>query len=301
MLEQLATGRLLRSVKLNIIDTPFDTLKTLIPALLYLLQNSLLYIALSNLSAPLFQVTYQSKLLTTALVSVIMLDRRYTFIQWVCLTALGVGVAIVVLGEQAKGSSTSSSGLEQNMMKGLLAVLVACFSSAFAGVYFEVVLKKPAGGTIVSLWMRNFQLAFFSAVIAAFQILYENHKLTAAAETVKPILFGFDFWVWILVALQAGGGLLIAAIIKYADNVLKGLATGVAVAVSTFCSMILFGTPLTLQFAFGATIILMSVYWFSNSGSAPKKSEPPSSLLDNNDDNTSGLKSSEMKPMLASV
>jgi UDP-sugar transporter A1/2/3 len=133
VLEQLATGRLLRSIKLNIIDTPFDTLKTLIPALLYLLQNSLLYIALSNLSAPLFQVTYQSKLLTTALVSVIMLDRRYTFIQWVCLTALGFGVAIVVLGEQSKGSSTTSSGLEQNMMKGLLAVLVACISSAFAG------------------------------------------------------------------------------------------------------------------------------------------------------------------------
>jgi hypothetical protein len=64
--------------------------------------------------------------------------------------------------------------------------------------------------------------------------------------------------------------------------------------------MILFGTPLTLQFAFGATIILMSVYWFSNSGSAPKKSEPPSSL-GNYDDNTIGLKSSEMKPMLASV
>jgi UDP-sugar transporter A1/2/3 len=49
VLEQLTTGRLLRSIKLNIIDTPLDTLKILIPALLYLLQNSLLYIALSNL------------------------------------------------------------------------------------------------------------------------------------------------------------------------------------------------------------------------------------------------------------
>lgn len=219
--------------------------------------------------------------------------------QWVCLTALGFGVAIVVLGE-SKGSSSTSAGVEQNMSKGLLAVLVACFSSAFAGVYFEVVLKKPAGGTIVSLWMRNFQLAFFSAVIAALQMLYENHKLTTAAETVKPLLYGFDFWVWVLVALQAGGGLLIAAIIKYADNVLKGLATGVAVAVSTFCSIILFGTPLTLQFAFGATIILMSVYWFSNGGATPKKTEP-SSLDTNNDDSTDGLKSSEMKPMLTSV
>lgn len=297
-LEQFTTGRLFRSIKLNIIDTPIDTLKTLIPALLYLLQNSLLYIALSNLSAPLFQVTYQSKLLTTALVSVVMLDRRYTFVQWICLTALGFGVAIVVLGENSKSSSTAS-GDEQNMTKGLLAVLVACFSSAFAGVYFEVVLKKPSGGAIVSLWMRNFQLAFFSAAIAAGQILYENHKMEAAE--VKPILYGFDFWVWVLVALQAGGGLLIAAIIKYADNVLKGLATGVAVAVSTFCSMIIFGTPLTMQFAFGATIILMSVYWFSNSGAAAPKKTEPSGLSSEDKDDSDGLQLSEMKPILASV
>lgn len=79
VLEQLATGRLLRSIKLNIIDTPLDTLKTLNSALFYLLQNSLLYIALSNLSAPLFQVTYQSKLLSTALTCTCLFWSRITF------------------------------------------------------------------------------------------------------------------------------------------------------------------------------------------------------------------------------
>jgi UDP-sugar transporter A1/2/3 len=227
-----------------------------------------------------------------------MLDRRYTFIQWVCLTALGFGVAIVVLGEKSH-SSLTAGGEEQNMTNGLLSVLVACFSSAFAGVYFEFVLKKPSKGELVSLWMRNFQLAFFSSVIAGFQILYENHKIDVSVQEMKPILYGFDFWVWVLVALQAGGGLLIAAIIKYADNVLKGLSTGVAVAVSTFCSMLIFGTPITLQFAFGATIILTSVYWFSNGGTAaPKKEEPSESL---SHDDASDQKSSEMKPMLALV
>eukprot|EP00978_Attheya_sp_CCMP212_P042169 scaffold252569_cov51-Attheya_sp.AAC.2 len=41
----------------------------------------------------------------------------------------------------------------------------------------------------------------------------------------KLCLHGFHGWVWVLVLLQAGGGMLVVAVIKYADNVLKGLAT----------------------------------------------------------------------------
>lgn len=37
---------------------------------------------------------------------------------------------------------------------GLIAVLVACFSSGFAGVYFEKLLK----GSSTGVWMRNIQL-----------------------------------------------------------------------------------------------------------------------------------------------
>jgi solute carrier family 35 (UDP-sugar transporter), member A1/2/3 len=77
-------------------------------------------------------------------------------------------------------------------------------------------------------------------------------------------LHGFTTWVWILVLLQAGGGLLVAAVIKYADNVLKGLATGVSVVFATLLSMMLFNTPLSNQFTVGATMILAAVYYFSN-------------------------------------
>ena len=103
-LEYNATnGRLVNSIKENIFDRPLDFLRILIPSLLYLVQNSVLYIAISNLTAPMFQVTYQCKLLTTAIVSVVMLQRRYSMKQWACLTVLGLGVAIVVLGAREKG------------------------------------------------------------------------------------------------------------------------------------------------------------------------------------------------------
>ena len=210
-------GNLSQSIRENILERPKDALKIMVPALLYLVQNSLLYVALSNLTAPIFQVTYQAKLVTTAMVSVIMLNRKYSAQQWICLVGLSLGVAIVVLGESSGGSSNTGA-TEQNLFVGLLAVTVACVSSALAGVYFEKVVKtagtdkqKP-----VSVWMRNIQLAFFTIWTALLQGWYSGNK---AADPDQPYFHGFTGWVWTLVCLQAGGGLLVAAVIKWADNV----------------------------------------------------------------------------------
>jgi solute carrier family 35 (UDP-sugar transporter), member A1/2/3 len=129
----------------------------LVPALLCLVQNTLLYVALSNLALSLFQVTSQGGLVTTTAVSVFMLKHKYTLQQWVCLTAIRVGVAIVVLGEQQTGGGSSAATTDkQNLGKGLTAVSIACLSSALTGVYFEKVLKRPSkDATLVqpaSLW-----------------------------------------------------------------------------------------------------------------------------------------------------
>ena len=255
-------GKLWKSINDHVLSRPLDALKILVPALLYLVQNSLLYVALSNLTAPIFQVTYQAKLVTTAIVSVIMLQRSYSMQQWICLVMLSLGVAVVVLGEKKAEEHHD----HQNLLLGLIAVSIACLSSALAGVYFEKVLKKPdkdmdASVAPPSLWMRNMQLAFYSVLIAFVQGLVQEGSPELQG---KPYLHGFSSWAWFLVLLQAGGGMLVAAVIKYADNVLKGLATGVSVVVGTACSTVLFQTPLSSQFSIGATMILVSVYCFSN-------------------------------------
>jgi len=298
-------GGLISSIKENIFDRPLDFLRILIPSLLYLVQNSVLYIAISNLTAPMFQVTYQCKLLTTAIVSVVMLQRRYTMKQWVCLTVLGIGVAIVVLGAQGKKDDEkdeSDTANAQNLFVGLMAVTVACLCSAFAGVYFEKVLKRPTndGGQArapVSMWMRNVQMAFFSICIALINMYreygdrgYTGEMDESNEQIIKPFLHGFTAWAWVIVALQAAGGLLVAAVIKYADNVLKGMATGVSVATGTFASTFLFGTTLTVQFGIGALMILVSVYFFSN--------ELPAACGGGSQEYKKSKSDVEMKPML---
>jgi len=275
-------GGLMKSIQENVIDRPKDALKIMIPALLYLVQNTLLYVALSNLTAPLFQVTYQAKLVTTAIVSVIMLNRKYNAQQWICLVALSFGVAIVVLdqkGDDKKKDDTDTSS--QSLVIGLASVTIACLSSALAGVYFEKVIKTASSGDKqkpVSVWMRNIQLAFFTIITALLQGWWSGAQTTSGSY-----FHGFTFWPWVLVCLQAGGGLLVAAVIKYADNVLKGLATGVSVCFATAVSFVLFGTPISGQFAVGALVILVAVYFFSN---PIQKKEKESSDVSRSDSGT---------------
>lgn len=56
-------------------------------------------------SLPPFQVTYQLKILTTALFSVSMLGRRLGLYQWLSLIILMTGVALVQVNTQTLSSS----------------------------------------------------------------------------------------------------------------------------------------------------------------------------------------------------
>ncbi|KAH3777753.1 hypothetical protein DPMN_179201, partial [Dreissena polymorpha] len=80
----------LRHLHENIVLQPLDCVKVSLPSLVYMLQNNLIFIAVSNLDAAVFQVavTYQLKILTTAVLSVIMLKKVLSRIQWGALVIL---------------------------------------------------------------------------------------------------------------------------------------------------------------------------------------------------------------------
>nr|XP_009936291.1 PREDICTED: UDP-N-acetylglucosamine transporter isoform X2 [Opisthocomus hoazin] len=133
----------------EILNKPMETLKLAIPSGIYTLQNNLLYVALSNLDAATYQVTYQLKILTTALFSVSMLSKKLGVYQWLSLVILMTGVAFV----QWPSDSQATAAKEHS------AVFFSCFFCGFAGVYFEKILKE----TKQSVWIRNIQLVSFSS------------------------------------------------------------------------------------------------------------------------------------------
>nr|XP_019936423.1 PREDICTED: UDP-N-acetylglucosamine transporter [Paralichthys olivaceus] len=251
----------------EIIQKPIETLKLAIPSGIYTLQNNLLYVALSNLDAATYQVTYQLKILTTALFSVSMLGRRLGIYQWLSLLILMAGVAFVQWPSDSPADNTEKAALSTgSQFIGVAAVLVACCSSGFAGVYFEKILKESKQ----SVWVRNIQLGMFGLVFGLFGMMaYDGERVKESG-----MFQGYNKVTWAVVALQALGGLVIAAVIKYADNILKGFATSLSIILSTLISYFwLQDFDPTGVFFLGAILVIMATFLYGYEG---KSSPNPS-------------------------
>ncbi|GBG25962.1 CMP-sialic acid transporter [Hondaea fermentalgiana] len=232
-----------------------DIFKLAVPGILYTIQNNLLFIALSNLEAAVYQVTYQLKILTTAMFSVSMLGRSLSMYQLTALVLLMMGVALVQLASSPAPAKSHQQDADGSRVVGVTCVLLACVSSGFAGVYTEKILKH---GRVVSLFARNMQLAIFGTILGLFGVLVND----AAAVYEDGFFSGYTMIVWLVVLVQAGGGLMIAVVMKYADNILKGFATSISIVLSSVLSSLLFDFELTFQFVVGTSIVIAAVFLF---------------------------------------
>ncbi|KAH9483916.1 UDP-galactose transporter [Psilocybe cubensis] len=243
-----------------------DCWKLSIPAILYVIQNNLQYVAASNLEAATFQVTYQMKILTTAAFSVLLLRKKLSTAQWISLLFLAIGVGIVQIQSGVDKSasvapSTNVVAHSMNPMKGFLAVFAACFTSGLAGVYFEMVLKNSQA----DLWVRNVQLSLFSLLPALAPIIFDQQSNGAQiGKSLTSSLFeNFGAWAWATVWVQVLGGLVTAMVIKYSDNILKGFATSLSIVISFLASVALFNFQMTITFVLGSVIVLIATWLYN--------------------------------------
>jgi solute carrier family 35 (UDP-sugar transporter), member A1/2/3 len=264
----------IRQLGSDVFSSKSGFLKLLIPAVLYTLQNNLQFVAASNLDAATFQVTYQCKILTTALFAVLLLNQSLSLTKWVSLLILTVGVACV----QIPSSGSATLQIEGNYFVGIFAVAVACLCSGFTGVYFEKVLKT---GNTTSIWVRNIQLSVGCLAIALVGTLMWDGPVIVG----KGFFQGYSPIVVLTICIQAAGGLIVAMVIKYADNILKGFATSLSIILSTVASIFIFNFVVTTYFLIGSILVFYATWLYSK----PEASTPVHS---------STSKAGESKPSL---
>ena len=278
---------MLRALVHDFREQPDSWLKMLVPAALYTLQNNLIYFGYSNLDPAIGMITYQTKLIFTAICSVHLLGKRMHPHQWAAVCVLCAGIIAVHafppvssavptkrvkhLGGHHVHEHASSEQPPENVqqpLQGTAAFLVAALCTASASVYFELMIKgrkeeresvpeSPPPLLVASLWLRSIQLSLFASVVAFTAVLLQEDDL--ATKRAAGLLHGFTTLPWLCVVWNAGGGLLVAMTMKHADNILRGFAQGFAILLGAIGSYLFFGLQLTPFFSLGALLVLLSI------------------------------------------
>lgn len=266
-----------------------ETLRFAVPALCFTLQTNVLWLGISLLDPPTYMVTGQLKISLTALFAACMLGQTFHRHQLVALALLQIGIVMVQVGQMPQraepevGESFDSSLVEYFV--GIVAVIGACASSGFASVYFEQLLKAKASqhqsannnvmmfdassngrpkmqfashASTNDIWLRNLQLGLFALPLSCIgMMLVDGRQVLDVGLT-----YGYDSFVWFTVLNSSLGGLLVAAVMKYCDNVLKGFATTVSIVMAAVVSAMWFDFEPTAIFLEGTVLVVVAVIMY---------------------------------------
>ena len=233
-----------------------------VPSVLYVIQNNLLFEGVRLLSPTAYMVCSQSKILTSAICSVLLLGTRITRKQYVALLVLVCGM-ILVQGDEGRGSNVRlDKARTEDTLQGMVAVLTAAFTSGFAGAYLEKMYKE-VGAQKRSVWFRNAQLACFSLPVAMIGSAWRDGERLRAIEGVFQ---GYDGVVLLVIALQAFGGLVVAAVLRYAGNVLKCFAVSISICNCALATTVFAndGHNLSVTTSLGIALVIGSTFLYSN-------------------------------------
>ena len=147
-----------------------------------------------------------------------------------------------------------------DIILGFGALLVMVSISGFSAVYFESILKDERDRC--SIWERNFQLSAFSMLLIALYSFGENNLSVMSGNQNHGTSYfvGWTVNTVLICTLQASGGLLVAATLKYADAIIKTLVTAFSIVLSTIFGHYLLGGELNMFVALGCITVIISIF-----------------------------------------
>mmetsp|Transcript_14323 Transcript_14323/g.39291 ORF Transcript_14323/g.39291 Transcript_14323/m.39291 type:complete len:314 (-) Transcript_14323:97-1038(-) len=235
-----------------------------VPAVLYLLMNTLKVSAARELAPPLFQLLASTKIIATAVSSWLLMGKHLTALQWAAMVLLTVGVAV---GQLRESTSQDGPGLpaEAPLLPALVMLLNSCLS-ALAAVYTERVLKAQQSATL-SIFATNLHMASHTLLV----------NLAKACISDAPVLAhpGSLGWrTWAAMGNEAVNGILVSTLMRHADSIVKNYAFSASIFMTALLSVPVLDYWPQLPFFLGSLLVLcsMAMYTYDGRSQSAKKS-----------------------------
>ncbi|KAJ5476723.1 hypothetical protein N7475_002452 [Penicillium sp. IBT 31633x] len=313
-----------------------DSWKLAIPACLDVFSNSLLYIALSNLRAADFQITFQLKFLATAIFGLMLLKRSIPPRKWGLLLLLVVGVALVHIPDASPEQMLQDDQANHHFPRSLeewKAVRQGAGSGSslhkrsatYEGIEEDILTADPQLNPTIGL-LATIGASFASGLASIYfeKVLKDssNHislwvrNVQLAVYSVFPALFigivfrdgekiaedgffqGYNWAVWSTIIIQALGGIVSAFYVSHAQKDARSLATTANIVLSILGSIWLFDFEVTASFFLGSAAVLVATHYYGNPTFNPAvgASRPPPIRIDAYEKDPAGPEGSPVAP-----
>ena len=283
---------------------PDQMVRVAIPALLYTIQNNIIYTSLSHLDAVTFQITYQLKIVMSLIASRLLLKKKASAMRWASTFLLTFGVILVQLslnqpddsaaapapaaaaaandeGEGEGGASGggsggggsrssasngagSSSGDNEEPKKNRMFGLAGVLLACVCSGLAGAIMELLLKNTPLPLAERNLQVATISLILASIHMF--NHD----SEALRRAGFfqGYTPGVWAMVSLDSVGGILVSMLLKYTTAMLKNFAAPIGIILNCLLSRYALNNSSfqpNKRFLLGTTLVLLALGLFSAS------------------------------------
>ncbi|GAB5368914.1 hypothetical protein AAMO2058_001360100 [Amorphochlora amoebiformis] len=179
---------------------------------------------------------------------------RFVRIQWVLFVIITMG--LITAFDPAGHSNGSVSGI------GLAWLVLSTFITTFSGVFNARVLQRGK----CSLHMQNI-LLYSQGFVLNLAMYMGGWNASGKGMKDQGFFYGYDnMWVVCVIVSQSFLGIVISAVYKYGDVIIKCLAVGVQAACLLVLDALLFGLSLNLQSIMGAGIVLVATYTYFTEG-----------------------------------
>nr|CAD2201170.1 unnamed protein product [Meloidogyne enterolobii] len=182
----------------------------------------------------------------------LLLSRIFSRIQWGALCISVLGVCLVQI---SKDSGNESPEHKNEELIGLLTIFVMCWTSAFAGVYLEGVLKQSS----CDIWMQNIRISLITLPFALLTIVNDADKI----QKRGGFFAGWTWRLWLIVLSSSANGLIVAFVVKYADNIKKSYCQTVALGGTALLSILLGDSQFSFSLIGGVSLVICSVFLYT--------------------------------------
>ncbi|CAG0892882.1 unnamed protein product [Darwinula stevensoni] len=244
-----------------------------VPAFLYCLYNNLAFTNLGKFDPTTYFLLLQLRVVVTGVCFQVLFKKTLTFRQWISLLILTLGCIVKNVGvTRAQNAATdSSSSLAETILADIIVaifsvniiyILLQVFSSCFAGVFNEYLLKDYGAKT--PLMVQNLYM-YFNSIICNLFLVYLDQTVIQIQDSSLNWKNLFNPKVLLIIANNAAIGIVTSFFLHQLNSILKAFASALELVFTAVLTWIIFGIPIDGYTITALVIVIYASLLYSQS------------------------------------